>query len=317
MSEVTLAASPGAKVRLGVVARDGVRPGAHAADPGKARETGPDVLGHLREDLVGLALVAMHGKEKAQDLLAIALEDGGGRRGVVAAVAKSSYLALDQGARGLVHDRRITPRLTSVLAGDYTLVTTHQEHDWKTAANGAMARYAAGDDTAFPELYRQLAPRLHAFLYRRLRDPSLAEDVLQQTFLQIHGARSRFAPGSEVMPWAFAIARRLLIDGFRKPRLEVDDAVVADSLSAGPCASPPALVDQRRLMSRVGEALEQIAPTHRIAFELVKLDGMAAPEAAKVLGTTAMGVRLRVHRALEALRDALDLEVREALVGWT
>jgi len=131
-----------------------------------------------------------------------------------------------------------------------------------------MARYAAGDDTAFPELYRLLAPRLHAFLGRRLRNPSQAEDVLQQTFLQIHAARSRFSPGSEVMPWAFAIARRLLIDG-------------------------------------------------RIAFELVKLDGMAAPEVAQMLGTTAMGVRLRVHRALQELRDALDLDARGDLAAWT
>jgi RNA polymerase sigma-70 factor (ECF subfamily) len=201
-------------------------------------------------------------------------------------------------------------------------VSTQQDHqeqqpDWKTAASGAMARYGAGDDTAFPELYRHLAPRLRAFLSRRLRDPSQAEDVLQQAFLQIHAARRRLSPGSEVTPWAFAIARRLLIDGFRKPRLDIDDAVVADTLAAAPGASPPALVAQRRLMSRVGEALEQISPTHRIAFELVKLDGMGAPEVAQMLGTTATGVRLRVHRALQELRDALEFDARAELAAWT
>ncbi len=215
--------------------------------------------------------------------------------------------------------RRALPRFTSVGAGDYRFVSTHQEQqqDWKTAASGAMARYAAGDDTAFPELYRQLAPRLHAFLCRRLRDTSQAEDVLQQAFLQIHAARSRFSPGSEVTPWAFAIARRLLIDGFRKPRLDIVDGVVADTLAADPCASPPELVAQRRLMSRVGEALEHISPAHRLAFELVKLDGMAAPDVAQMLGTTATGVRLRVHRALRELREALDHDARGDLAAWT
>jgi len=194
-------------------------------------------------------------------------------------------------------------------------VSTHPQQDWKAAADGAMARYAAGDDAAFPDVYRNLAPRLRAFLGRRLRDPSQAEDALQQAFLQIHAARSRFSPGSGVTPWAFAIVRRLLIDGFRKPRLPIDDGAGLDTVAASPCGSPPALVDQRRMVSRVGEALEHLSPAHRIAFELVKLEGMGAPEVAQMLGTTATGVRLRVHRALQELRDALDLDVRGVLAG--
>src|SRR5688572_8224274 len=85
----------------------------------------------------------------------------------------------------------------------------------------AMDRYARGEDAAFAEVYDGLAPRLMAFLVRYTRDRARAEDVVQQTMLQIHRARGRFTPGAQVVPWAFAIARRLLIDSHRRGGREV------------------------------------------------------------------------------------------------
>jgi RNA polymerase sigma factor (sigma-70 family) len=87
-------------------------------------------------------------------------------------------------------------------------------------ANAAMERYARGEDHAFSELYDSLAPRLRRYLLRASRDPGWADDLLQQTMLQIHRARGRFIVGAEVLPWAFAIARRLLIDGHRRRKNE-------------------------------------------------------------------------------------------------
>ncbi len=89
---------------------------------------------------------------------------------------------------------------------------------WKDAASAAMDRYACGEDAAFSSVYDLLAPRLSAFLLRRTGDRARAEDLVQQTFLQMHCARRHFAPGTAVAPWAFAIARRLLIDGARRER---------------------------------------------------------------------------------------------------
>ncbi len=109
--------------------------------------------------------------------------------------------------------------------------------DWKQKANVAMDRYACGDDAAFDELYDLLAPRLNVFLCRRVRDEALAEDLVQQTFLQMHAARRHFSQGAEVMPWAFAIARRLLIDSVRRvghSRLPLADRDPAAALDDRP-----------------------------------------------------------------------------------
>src|SRR5438270_9763174 len=87
-----------------------------------------------------------------------------------------------------------------------------------------MDRYARGEDAAFGELYDLLAPKLLGFLFRQTRDRARAEDLVQQTFLQMHCARESYVTGADVLPWAFAIARRLSIDAYRRTKREVLDA---------------------------------------------------------------------------------------------
>src|SRR5437870_3136108 len=65
------------------------------------------------------------------------------------------------------------------------------------ALDAAMDRYARGEDSAFEEVYDGLAPRLQSFLLRYTSDRARAEDVVQQTMLQIHRARGRFTLGGQ------------------------------------------------------------------------------------------------------------------------
>ncbi len=179
----------------------------------------------------------------------------------------------------------------------------------RPAANTAMERYAAGDDAAFAQLYDVLAPRLHQYLLRQCRATHRADDLLQQTFLHIHRARGRFTPGADVFPWAFAIARRLFIDDIRRGRHEV----VADTGGGDPAFEPAAvrglpvdeLLHAKRVAHVVARELAKIPEPHRVAFELVKTEGLSMREAAAVLGTTVSAVKLRAHRAYVALRAAL------------
>ena len=172
-----------------------------------------------------------------------------------------------------------------------------------------MARYAAGDDAAFGEVYDLLAARLFGYLVRQTRDHARAEDIVQQTFLQMHRARGTFIPGAEVLPWAFAIARRLMIDGMRRGRREVlsenDDASSPDDGAIATGAAADDLVQAQETATRIRFALTRLPEQQRVAFELVKQEGMSLAEAAQVLGTTVAAVKLRAHRAYEALRGVL------------
>jgi RNA polymerase sigma-70 factor (ECF subfamily) len=169
----------------------------------------------------------------------------------------------------------------------------------------AMERYAAGDDAAFAAVYDKIAPRLYGYLLRQTRERSRAEDLVQQTMLHIHRARTRFIPGAEVTPWAFAIARRLLLDGLRRAKREVapSEEDPDSALATGDAADD--MVQARELAARITAVLAKLPESQRVAFELLKQEGLTVAEAAEVLGTTAAAVKLRAHRAYEALRRAL------------
>jgi RNA polymerase sigma-70 factor (ECF subfamily) len=177
-----------------------------------------------------------------------------------------------------------------------------------SAANAAMDRYANGDDGAFGELYDLLAPRLYGYLLRQTRNTARAEDLVQQTFLQMHCARGRFISGADVVPWAFAIARRLMIDGMRRGKREVLSSQDADSLDAEPVAAGLAADDEvhaKQIAARIHHELARLPESQRVAFELVKQDGLSMAEAAEVLGISVSAVKLRAHRTYEALRAVL------------
>lgn len=170
-----------------------------------------------------------------------------------------------------------------------------------------MDRYAAGDDAAFVEVYDAVAPRLYVYLRRQTRDGALAEDVLQQTLLKMHVARGTFLTGAAVMPWAYAIARRLFIDNLRRGRREVlaptDEPRDAEVSADAPAADE--LVAASELALRLEVELARLPEAQRTAFALVKQEGLSMAEAAGVLGTTVSAVKLRAFRAYQTLRAAL------------
>jgi RNA polymerase sigma-70 factor (ECF subfamily) len=172
----------------------------------------------------------------------------------------------------------------------------------RPAQDLAMERYARGEDAAFGELYDLIAPRLYAFLLRQTRSEAHAKDVLQQTMLKIHLARGTFTEGAAVLPWAYAIARRLWIDQTRRGKhespLETDDRQADDP-------SPDDAVYSAELARRVRRELAKLPENQRVAFQLVKEEELTMAEAAAVLGTTESAVKLRAHRAYQALRAAL------------
>lgn len=182
--------------------------------------------------------------------------------------------------------------------------------------NEAMDRYAAGDASAFPQLYDGVAPRLFHYLLKLTRgDRAQSEDLVQQTFLQMHDARGRFVPGSAVAPWAYAIARRLFLDTVRKGKRE-DLSGLADELAVGMASdgpTPEADVGARQMAEDLAAEIARLPAKQREAFLLVRDEGLSMAEAAVVTGTTVAGVKLRASRAYKALRGVLALHGRDAV----
>src|SRR5881394_3636739 len=75
-----------------------------------------------------------------------------------------------------------------------------------------MARYCGGDIAAFHALYAALAPRILGYLTGLAGDRATAEDLVQQTFMKLHEARSAYVKGANPVPWLYTIAHRTCLD---------------------------------------------------------------------------------------------------------
>jgi len=177
------------------------------------------------------------------------------------------------------------------------------------ALNRAMDRYALGDDTAFAELFRLLAPRLRAFLRRLSGSPDTADDLLQETLLRIHHARGSFTPGRATAPWAYAIARNCYISHARSPKHRLSRSSVVlqeESPACGLEASAEEATMAKQAAQAVETALQGMSEARRTAFVLVRYEGLSVAEAAQVLGITESALKVRAFHAYEVLRKALE-----------
>jgi RNA polymerase sigma factor (sigma-70 family) len=212
---------------------------------------------------------------------------------------------------------RAAPPLAPPLLFAGVMNTSGRTTETLQSYDEAMARYAGGDDGAFPEVYAAIAPRLARFYGRRLRDKATVSDLVQETLLRIHSARARFVAGSPVMPWVLTIAGRLFVDRVRNARRE--QLTELDRLEGftgmwmiSKLPSGEEILMAKETAGCVDRALAGISEPQRAALRLVKGQGLSVTQAAAALRTTTTGVRLRTHRALRAVRAELALEGRAA-----
>ena len=167
-----------------------------------------------------------------------------------------------------------------------------------------MAAYQAGEFSAFEQLYDRLAGKLRGYLSSLTWSREQAEDLVQETFLQIHRSRHMYLPMKPVLAWVFAIARHVYFmecrTFARKRRLEVlgDD----DGLEI-PVPSPMENFPDRLALRR---ALRELPEKHREPLLLHHVWGFSYDEIAGLLGTSPGAARVRVHRSLQDLRAQLQ-----------
>lgn len=169
-----------------------------------------------------------------------------------------------------------------------------------------MVAYQAGELEAFEELYAVLAPKLRGYLTSLTWNPGLAEDLLQETFLQLHRSRHTYMPHRPVQPWAFAIARHVfLMDRRAAARRSKLESGPLDELPEIPV--PPA-IEQLGTSADVRKALAALNRDRREAVLLHHVWGFSFGEIGAMLGIREGTAKLRAYRALNALRETLSHE---------
>jgi RNA polymerase sigma-70 factor (ECF subfamily) len=186
--------------------------------------------------------------------------------------------------------------------------TLGPEQEGLAAVDRAMHRYADGDDAAFGEVFACLAPRLRLFLRRLGGSSDVAEDLTQETFLRMHHARSSFARGKQVAPWAYAIARNCFVSHARSGKSKLARASVDAEqieLRAATTSSAEQESMARQTAEVVSQALAGMTAARREAFVLIRYEGMSVAAAAQILGISEGALKIRAFHAYEILRRAL------------
>ncbi len=173
-----------------------------------------------------------------------------------------------------------------------------------------LERAKQHDAEALGEIYDRYAPRIYAYVYRRVSDAQLAEDLTGDVFVRVMRAiqSERFWVAS-FQAWLYRIAHNLVIDHYRRQPaavdLELDERLIA---AKGNLASD---VVERLSHGNLYAAISRLTPDQQQVLALRFGEGMTARETAQVMDKSTGAVEALQHRALAALRRVLDREQYE------
>ncbi len=168
-----------------------------------------------------------------------------------------------------------------------------------------MLAYQAGKIEAFESLYKLLKPILFQYLLYKTLNQWLAEDLLQESFLQLHRSRMTYLPGKPVLPWALAIARNVYRmeerSRWRRGKYETSEE------PALPEAATTRDFDQIAERQSLRKALSLLTADQREILLMHHSWGLSFKEIAGILGILRTTAKLRAHRAIKSLRVILGV----------
>jgi len=143
-----------------------------------------------------------------------------------------------------------------------------------------------------------MAPILINFLRRRIPDSGELEDVCQEILLAMYQARHTYQPSRPLEPWFFAIARNIAADHLRRYWTR---ASWQDLIAAQPEGETEGLEYVR---VNIRQNFNRLPQVQREAFVMLKVEGLPISEAAERTGISTSALKVRAHRAYEALKKA-------------
>ena len=178
-----------------------------------------------------------------------------------------------------------------------------------------VGRALAGSERAYREIVRRYERSVFGLIARIVRDPALAEDLAQETFVKAFARLDTYDPQRKLSTWLLRIAHNHAIDSTRRRSI---DTVPLDVVEAGePMAlagrrdeTPAELAERAELAKAIEAAIGRLRPEHRELVVLRYQQGLAYEELVEVTGLPLGTVKSYLHRARKALADELSA------AGW-
>jgi len=178
-----------------------------------------------------------------------------------------------------------------------------------------MLRVKRGDRAAFTELVEKWKQPVMNFIFGTLRDEIEAEDVAQNTFVQVWKSRARYERTAKFSTWLFTIARNLCLNEIRRrsrhpaESLEETFGETDDQPSRQFEDKNIALATENvlhgELAKKIEEALAELPENQRTAILLCRRDEVSYEEIAEILGCSLSATKSIIHRGRETLKEKL------------
>lgn len=185
-----------------------------------------------------------------------------------------------------------------------------------------LSRYAAGDEAAFREIVSRYKKGLYAFLRRFLNQQDLAEDVFQETFLQLYISIESFDTNRPLRPWLFTIAVNKARDALRKQQrtpatsfgaisqpqeMSIDDVV---NVLTHVETTPYDEVEKSETAGRVRQIISDMPENLREILLLAYFDQFSYKQMAQILGIPIGTVKSRLHTAVAGFTKRWKARIR-------
>lgn len=163
----------------------------------------------------------------------------------------------------------------------------------------------------------QFAPKLRAFVRRRVRDDGTADDLAQETLLKVYRSRATLRDGQRLEAWMYRIARTTIADHFRRngPAEELPGALAAESPDEIAALRETVVRSMRRFLTELPEEYQE-------PVRLAELEGLPLAKIALRLGLSLTAVKSRVRRGRAMLKKKLqdccrfEFDRLGNIIGW-
>jgi RNA polymerase sigma factor (sigma-70 family) len=177
-----------------------------------------------------------------------------------------------------------------------------------------MGAVRDGDLSRLGPLFERYHLPLCDFLSRMTGNPGVAEDLVQDVFLRVLKYRATFRDEARFDTWLYRIARNARVDYFRSRR--PSEVIEEAALNVPHAAETPAeAIERERDVARLRRALLLLREDKRELIVLARYRGMKHDQIADLLGIQAGAVKVRLHRAVQELRQ-IFLELPEEGTSW-
>jgi RNA polymerase sigma-70 factor (ECF subfamily) len=166
-----------------------------------------------------------------------------------------------------------------------------------------VKRAKAGDQTAVTQIYERYAAAIYRYIYFRVREAELAEDLQAEVFLRMLEGIHRYEErGWPISAWLYRIAHDRTVDTIRRRRSRKH---VPLELWGGSCDGPENMVSAQLDYEELARTLEVLTDDQRQVILLRFMADMSVQEVAKALGRTEGAVKALQHRGLQSLARRL------------